>query len=133
MDKDEQIKYWLNSSEEDWLTASEISEKNERRYISLFLGHLSLEKLFKALYVKKFDSVPPYKHDLYLFAEKCNVELDETTLNDLKIVNDFNLQTRYPDYKNEFYKKCTPEFVAEELQRIDKLRKWIRNLINNMP
>ena len=52
-------------------------------------------------------------------------------INDLKIVNEFNIETRYPDYKNDFYKKCTKEFVEIELRRIEKLRKWIQYIINN--
>lgn len=32
---------------------------------SLFLGHISTEKLLKALYVKKFNKHAPYSHNLY--------------------------------------------------------------------
>jgi len=38
MEKNEHIKYWLTSSEEDWLTALEIALKNERKHMALFLG-----------------------------------------------------------------------------------------------
>jgi len=107
MEKERHVKYWLESSEEDWLSALEIAAKNERKYMALFLGHLSSEKLLKALYVKIFDQTPPYKHDLVLIAEKCNLELNDETVTDLKIINEFNIQARYPDYKNEFAKRST--------------------------
>jgi HEPN domain-containing protein len=131
MTQQEHINYWLNSSKEDWLTSKEIVEKNDRKHFALFIAHLSLEKLFKALFVKKFDSTPPFKHDLYLFAEKLDLHLTEKIINDLKIINEFNIEARYPDYKNDFYKKCTKEFVETELKRIEKLRKWILNIINS--
>ena len=129
MEKEKHITYWLDSSEEDWLSANEIAVKNERKYIALFLGHLSSEKLLKALYVKLFDQTPPYKHDLVLFAEKCNLELDDEIVTDLKIINEFNIQARYPDYKNEFIKRSTANFVNAELKRIERIREWIKTYI----
>lgn len=87
--------------------------------------------MLKALFVKNFNVTPPYKHDLYLLVEKLNIPFTEEILNDLKIVNEFNIQARYPDYKNDFYKKCTKEFV--ELTRIEKLRKWIQDILDNTP
>lgn len=131
MDKEKHVTYWLDSSEDDWLSAKEIAAKNERKYMALFLGHLSSEKLFKALYVKIFDQTPPYKHDLVLIAEKCNLELNDETVTDLKIINEFNIQARYPDYKNEFAKRSTAVFVNEELKRIERIREWIKSTIAN--
>lgn len=115
MTQQEHINYWRSSSDEDWLIAKEIAQKNSRKHFALFVAHLSLEKLLKALFVKRFNAVPPYKHDLYLLAEKCGIALSDTDINDLKIVNEFNIQARYPEYKNDFYKKCTTEFVVSEL------------------
>ncbi|MFA4922770.1 MAG: HEPN domain-containing protein [Ignavibacteriaceae bacterium] len=112
--------------------ANEIVVKNERKHFALFLGHLSLEKMLKALFVKLFDVTPPYKHDLYLLAEKCKLSLNEQVISDLKIINEFTIQARYPDYKNDFYKKCTIEFVETELKRIGKLRLWIQDILKNM-
>ncbi len=131
MTQKEHIEYWLSSSNEDWMMANEIAAKNKRKYFALFAAHLSVEKLLKALFVKQFNLSPPYKHDLYLLTEKLNINLTEEIINDLKIVNEFNIQARYPDYKNEFYKKCSREFVETELKRIEKLRKWIQDIINN--
>ncbi|MEK6552466.1 MAG: HEPN domain-containing protein, partial [Bacteroidota bacterium] len=131
MERQEHIKYWLDNSEEDWLSANEIATKNERKYTALFLGHLSLEKLLKALYVKLYEQTPPYKHDLVLIAEKCNLELTDEIVTDLKIINEFNIQTRYPDYKNEFIKLSTKSFVKTELKRIKRVREWIKSIIAN--
>ncbi|MBK7867940.1 MAG: HEPN domain-containing protein [Ignavibacteriales bacterium] len=132
MTQDEHVNYWLAVSEEDWLSAVEIGGKNERKHFALFLGHLSVEKLLKALFVKSFNLTPPYKHDLIMLAVKCNIELSNEQQFDLKIINSFNLEARYPDYKQSFYKKCTFEFVSTELNRIEKVRSWINNLIVNL-
>ncbi len=132
MTQEEHINYWLSTSEDDWLSALEILSKNERRHYALFIGHLSVEKLLKALFVVLNNSVPPYKHDLIILAEKCNLKPDDQTRLDLKVINEFNIQSRYPDFKNNFYDKCTKEFVDAELKRIDKVRIWIKSIIESM-
>ncbi|MBU2445093.1 MAG: HEPN domain-containing protein [Bacteroidetes bacterium] len=131
MNKEEHIKYWLDSSEEDWISANEICQKNERKHFALFIAHLSLEKFLKALYIKKLGDVPPYKHDLYLLASKSGMKLTDENIEELKLVNEYNLQARYPEYKDNFYKKCTFDFVSTELNRINKLRQWTLDTINN--
>lgn len=99
----------------------------------MFLGHLSVEKLLKALYVKKYDETPPYKHDLVILATKCDIELDERQMINLRIISTFNLEARYPDFKQSFYKKCTPEFVGAEMQRIEETLSWIKSIIEATP
>lgn len=43
----------------------------------------------------------------------------------LKLINDFNISTRYPNYKNDFRKICTKEFAEEYLKIIENIFKWI--------
>ena len=38
----------------------------------------------------------------------------------------FNINARYDDYKQEFYKKCTPEFTEQWIDNIGVLRLWIK-------
>ncbi|MCK9280230.1 MAG: hypothetical protein M0P71_06395 [Melioribacteraceae bacterium] len=44
-------------------------------------------------------------------------------------VNDFNLEVRYPEYKNEFYKLCTKDLADENLSKIRESFKWIKSLL----
>jgi HEPN domain-containing protein len=46
--KKEKIEYWLKSSRKDWKVAKHLSEKGDYPY-ALFFGHLSIEKLLKAI------------------------------------------------------------------------------------
>jgi HEPN domain-containing protein len=64
MGKNEQINYWVTSSEEDWMVAEDLLRL--RRYLhTLFLFHLVIEKLLKANWVKdNFGDTPPYTHNL---------------------------------------------------------------------
>lgn len=63
MTKEEHIKYWLDSAENDLLSAETLLD-NDKYDWALFIAHLILEKTLKAHFVKDFDSVPPKTHNL---------------------------------------------------------------------
>ena len=75
MTEDELVAHWSDSAEED-LRAMESLFHNGHHAWALFLGHLVLEKLLKALYVKMVDGDVPRLHDLPLLARRAGVELD---------------------------------------------------------
>jgi len=54
-------------------------------------------------------------------SEIAGLELDENTLDDLDKINEFNIRARYPDYKNEFYKKCDKKYANKYLVIIKKI------------
>ena len=96
---------------------------------SLFLGHIVIEKLLKAYFVKKYNEIPPFIHDLLRLAEKCNINMTETIKDSLDIISTFNIGARYDNYKEEFYRKCTKKFADENIERIKDMRKWIKNML----
>ena len=87
----------------------------------LFIAHLVLEKMLKALYVKNTGKLPPRIHDIVRMADMAKVEFDEPTLEFMDAINTFNISTRYPDEKLKFYKMCTHEFTKEHFQHIKEI------------
>ena len=128
MNKKESIRYWLESAKEDWKVARHLFEKRDYSY-SLFLGHLTIEKILKAIYVDRLNEIPPYTHRLVSLAEKASVNLKDEQLELLETITDFNLEARYPDEKFSFKKKCTKGFTKKYLKQIDRLRKWLLKLV----
>lgn len=51
---------------------------------------------------------------------------DEEQILFLNRVTNFNLETRYPDYKLDFFKSCTKEFAEENIKMIKDLYECIR-------
>jgi len=128
VNKKESIRYWLESAKEDWKVARHLFEKRDYSY-SLFLGHLTIEKILKAIYVDRLNEIPPYTHRLVSLAEKASVNLKDEQLELLETITDFNLEARYPDEKFSFKKKCTKGFTKKYLKQIDRLRKWLLKLV----
>ena len=124
MEKQEKINYWLKSAENDWTVTGHLFEKGDYPY-ALFFGHLTIEKLLKAVFAGKFVEPPPFTHRLSYLAEKAGIELTEGQMEMLEIITDFNIRTRYPDEKFMFYKKCNREFTSSNLEKIGEIRKWL--------
>ena len=103
MNTEKQVQYWIESANEDLETAKRIFDNGTFDW-SLFIGHLALEKLLKAFYVNTNKTIPPKIHKLDKLAELSNLNVTEEMGKELKLINDFNISTRYPDYKNDFKK-----------------------------
>jgi len=125
MKKNEMISYWIVSSDKDYEAMVHLFDKGHYTW-SLFVGHLVLEKLLKAVYSQKHSDNPPFIHDLYRLAEKCRLELDEQKKDNLDTISTFNIQARYDDYKLEFYNKCTKEFTQKWIDSIKEFRAWLK-------
>jgi HEPN domain-containing protein len=125
MNINEHIQYWLDSSDDDFQAMIHLSDKGNNTW-ALFIGHLVLEKLIKAWYVKVNSKTPPFIHDLVRLAEKSNLILDEEQKNILDTISTFNIRGRYDDYKREFYRKCSNTFTKEWVGNIKEFREWIK-------
>ena len=116
------VEYWLKTAAHDYETM-EVLYDNGRYSDSLFFGHIILEKVLKALVVKETGEQAPYIHNLLKLHSLSAVNLDESEINLLAEVNDFNIRGRYPEYKFEFYKKCTKEYAQPYMDKIILLYK----------
>jgi len=116
------VKYWQATAEHDYETMVCLF-KGKRYSDALFFGHIVLEKALKGLAVMETEKEAPYIHDLIRLAEIAKLKLPNETLEYLKIVNRFNMRTRYPDTKLEFYKCCDLEYTKDNIEKIKKLYK----------
>ena len=129
MTRDEHIKYWLKGAEAD-LSAADSLFNTQKYNWCLFIAHLVLEKMLKAIFVLRNDNrIPPRTHNLVKLAELSSLALTAEQLIFLDEVNSFNLETRYPDYKNEFYKRCDKEFTEKYFIKIKEFYKWLKSLL----
>lgn len=95
------------------------------------MGHLILEKLLKAQYVKNNDENPPFSHDLLKLAEKSFLDLSNEQKIFLDEMTSCNINARYPDFKNRFFKKATKNFTKDKITRLKEFRTWVLKKIKN--
>ncbi len=128
IEKDEIIKFWLESSEKDFKTMEDLFQTNNNHW-SLFMGHLVIEKLAKAVYVKRTGNHPPLIHDIRRILEKAGIDIEQNRKTALDSVTRFNIKARYDDYKQNFYKLCTDSFTKEWIENIKDTRLWIKSML----
>ena len=117
--------HWMESGERDFKTMNNLFKSKDYSW-SLFVGHLVIEKLLKACYIKYNHQHPLMIHNLVKLAETSGIFPTESQKGWLTEITSFNLSTRYDDYKKSFYVKCTPEYTQEWIKQIKQIRKWIK-------
>jgi len=68
---------------------------------------------------------PLFKHDLLFLIKKIDIELPANYDEWFDEITTFNLNARYDDYKQSFYKLCTPEYSKAWIEKIEILRQWL--------
>lgn len=124
MNKSEHIKYWIDAAEVDFKAMNNLFKSKDYVW-SLFLGHLVIEKLLKAIAVNNDVENIPKIHDLNKISRKAKLEIDDKLADILDVITSFNIEARYPDYKKEFYKKCTKKFTEKYKDKITEIRLWL--------
>jgi len=120
-----QVKYWQDGAADDLTTAREIITATTRYAAGLFFLHLSIEKILKALCVKRTGQYAPVTHNLLGLAAKCGLSLGQDQERTLAEINEFNLETRYPDDRDAFLRRVTRELAQQSLSTAEGFYRWI--------
>jgi HEPN domain-containing protein len=118
------IKYWLESAAYDLDTGRSLLESKRFPY-ALFFAHLALEKILKAIVVKSTKEHAPFTHSLTFLASKSKMDIPESIVDKLAEYTEFHIETRYPDEKKDFYKKCTEEFAYQKFGEMEEIYRWL--------
>jgi len=125
---DKIVRHWIETSDDDFNTMMILFHSKSYHW-SLFMGHIVIEKLLKACFVKRIREHAPFTHNLYRLAELCGLEISEEHAGLLLKVTAFNINARYDDYKKEFYETCTLDFTKEWIEKIKILQEWIKQTL----
>jgi HEPN domain-containing protein len=118
------IAYWVEGAKYDLSVAVAMFKAKKYPY-ALFMGHLALEKLLKALVVKKTKAHSPFTHSLPYLLKESGIKMPESLKDKLSEFMEFHLESRYPDSSRSFYKKCTRKYTEAKLSEIEDVFKWI--------
>jgi HEPN domain-containing protein len=116
---------WIKSSDYDIKTAEHMFRAGRYIYV-LFMCHLSVEKLLKALYEGVLKKVPPKTHNLIYLSSAVDLEIPENHLRLLESLNDLSIVTRYPEDIDHLIKSFKRQRVEEYLKRTKEFLKWLK-------
>ncbi len=119
------VRYWFEASVHDMDMAGSLFRTGKYDYC-LFLCHLSLEKLLKAVVTRTINDHPPFTHSLLYLAGKADIQLSKAQIEALDQINKFNMEARYPEDLRAFYKKADRVYAKKYLEITKEFWKWFR-------
>lgn len=127
MSKDDHINYWPQTASDSW-DAAEYLLNGKRFPEALFMYCLAIEKWLKAKWVKdNVSNYPPRIHDLHSIYGETDLQLSEDQLDFIGVVNRWNLEGRYPDYKFSLKKVATEEYINKQILKLENLKQCLLN------
>jgi hypothetical protein len=61
--------------------------------------------------------------------ERVGLDTTDEQKDALDLITTFNINVRYPDYKQTFYNKCDYDFAIKNLEEIKELRAWLLSVV----
>lgn len=124
LSKEQIARQWLEMAERDWKTVERLFASGEYNW-SLFIGHLVVEKILKALFIVRQNKAAPRIHLLAHLADRAGLAPSERQMDLLDAITRYNINVRYPESQQEFYRLCTKSFAQEGLEGIKEIRAWL--------
>lgn len=120
MDVEAQAAFWRDGAKEDIAAARCLLAGGHVRQ-ALFLAHLAVEKLLRALVTRHTEDVAPRIYNLVRLAELAGLVPDEENGRRLRALNAHALLGRYPDAEVAVPDE---EPAAERLAMAEELMQW---------
>ena len=122
MGKNEIVGHWILMAERVWKSVEALFKEGQYMH-ALFFSHLVIEKLLKAIWANEnTENEPPRVHDLEYLYNQTELKLTAEQVDFLSLMNSWNLEGRYQDYKDKFFKKATGSYTETKLKQVDALR-----------
>ena len=118
---DKIFNHWITTSDKDFETMINLYNFKDYHW-SIFIGHIVIERLLKAVVVQETNYYATFSHDLRRLVKLSKIKFNDEYFAWLDTITTFKLNARYDSYKQAFYKKCTSDFTAKWISNIKELR-----------
>jgi len=121
------IRYWIDISDYDLETAEAMLQSKRYLYVG-FMCHQTIEKAFKAYFVKIKSETAPYTHSLSFLAKRGEFyeSFTEEQKDFIDQIEPLNIEARYPSHKERLMRSLTDSKGVEIIQRTKELQQWIK-------
>jgi len=126
--------YWLELCDDDVKVARNLLKSKDYLWMA-FICHLVVEKSIKAVIADRTNQEPKRIHDLAKLAEQANVvdELTDTQMDFLEELTPYNIEARYPSYKEKMAAKLSAEYCESLLIRTEEFLCWTKQKLEKLP
>ena len=130
MNTQEKVEYWLSLANSDLGTAKFLHSGRKYLYVC-FMCQQVVEKALKAA-IAKTGAFPPKTHDLLRLARLAAlVKLTQDQEEFLNKLTPYNIEARYPSYKEEAWRSLNKRICKEYIIQTEEMLKWIREKLSH--
>jgi len=123
------VKYWLSIADYDIETARAMLKTERYLYVG-FMCHQVIEKSLKAVISRDCEEgeIPPKIHDLSKLAVRAKLFdlMSEKQQDFIEDLNPLNIESRYPEYKDDITTEFTKKNCEEFIERTEEMLCWIK-------
>jgi HEPN domain-containing protein len=116
---------WLSQVDYDLATAEHMLHTGRYIYV-VFMSHLALEKMLKALVTEETQRLPPRTHNLIDLAQQGNLNLSQTQRDFIGKINNANIATRYPADLAQLLTQYSAPVARTYLEQTREIITWLR-------
>ena len=116
---------FLFSSEYDLTTAQHMLKTGRYIYV-VFMCHIAIEKLLKAIVAEITNKTPPKTHNLLYLVKLANLFIPQELFDFIAKINNSSVVTRYPEDFKMLITSYPEEIVREYHANTEKVLKWLR-------
>ncbi len=116
---------WLAQVDYDLATAEHMLHAGRYIYV-IFMSHLALEKILKALVTEESRRLPPRTHNLIDLAQRGRLSLAQEQREFIGKLNNASVVTRYPDDLAQITSQYPEAIAREYLEKTRELIAWVR-------
>jgi HEPN domain-containing protein len=118
-------KNFINSSEYDLNTAQFLFDTGRFIYV-IFMCHLSLEKILKAIVAEITQNIPPKSHNLIYLIKLGRIELPKDFIDFIAKINNASIVTRYPEDFSRVLDAYPKNIAREYLSTTKEIHRWLK-------
>jgi len=118
---------WADQSDYDLETARAMFNSGRYLYV-LFCCQQAVEKMLKAVIVKRTKEFPPRIHILIRLAEAASLDLSEDRTLFFRELSNYYIQTRYPEEIPVMQEKITEMQARQILVQTEETIQWLRSM-----
>ena len=120
-----ETKNWIDSSEYDFTTAKHMLQRGRYIYV-VFMCHLAIEKLLKAILHEVTGSLPPKTHDLIYLLKLAHLHMPDHLSEFVGKINSASIVTRYPEDLSRILSAYPAAVAREYFNRSREVLEWLR-------
>lgn len=120
------VRNWVATANYDLQTADAMYKAGRYLYV-VFMCHLAIEKMLKAILEQKYpEDVPPKTHNLIHLAQRTGIIFPEKLKDFFQRINNVSVVTRYPEDLRTLSKEFNQDTAKRILADTKRMIKWLK-------